>query len=406
MKKTLILLLSASLLMTACNFSSSKNNKKDDIPDQYADYKNRDWYGIGLEQHTTESGKNYYYDTLIEFDATRKGKYNYITEYENNNFSLYFCDNGDFVNKRNVNSKYFDVSEYVIYTVNGDEMKRYEIENISPANAPAKYNFYRELVTNFDQYNYSSLVFEDTQFTSMQNVATSVGVQIKDKSLGTFISDDPSACFCNHAKGVGASFDEGYLMNRYLNYNPSFKYVGLPSVFSKDKVTSWSILRGTALVRDVNYLIDDTTKVNLDGYTKEQIRSWRAQFEAAGYETTSTSDQLDSTDSPSFTYRARVNLLKYGYADSSTDNYLRQSIKITCQPSKTNANEFSVAFELNAPSPTSWEGTFAFQDKGLIFYYTSDNIQYNPTIVNTNGELVTSSVTKGGRSFRFSFPNA
>ena len=407
MKKTLILLLSASLLMTACNFSSSKNNKKDDIPDLYTEYKNRDWYGIGLEQHTAESGKNNYYDTLIELETIRKGKYNYTASSESSNFSLYICSNGDFVNARNTNSKYFDLSEYLIYIVNGDERKRYEVENVSPVGAPDKYNFYHDLVINYNQYNYSSLVFEDTQFASMQSVATSLDIDFKDESVGTYPSDDSTACICHQASGNGSSLNDDFLFSTYMNYNPSFKYVGLPSVFSENKITSWSIVRGSTVERDIHMYTDHTFKVKLAGYTKQQIRTWVAAFEGAGYETTSTSDKLDSSDSPSFTYKAKAKLLKFGVAGNSTEHYLKETIQVSCTPSDT-ANEFSVVFTITFAPIVYWDGcgTFIFQDEGLIFYYADDGVQYTAKIVNKNGVVETNSVSDGDRIYNFSFPNA
>ena len=407
MKKTIILLLSASLLMTACNFSSSKNSKKDDVPDKYTEYKDRDWYGIGLEEYTSDLGNNHYYDTLIELENIRKGKYNYTASSEASNFSLYICDNGDFVNSRSINSKYFDLSEYLIYIVNGDERKRYEVENISPVGAPNKLTFYHDLVTNYNQYNYSSLVFEDTQFTSMQNVATSLDIDFKDETVGTYPSDDSTACLCHHASGKGTSLNDDFLFSTYMNYNPSFKYVGLPSVFSENKIKSWSINRGSTMERDIHMWTDDSLKIKLDGYTKQQIRTWVAAFEGAGYETTSTSDKLDSSDSPSFTYKAKTKLLKYGLAGNSTDHFLRQSIQVSCTPSD-NANEFSVVFTITFSPIVIWDGcgTFIFQDEGLIFYYANDGIKYTATIVNPNGVVETTSVVDGDRTYNFSFPNA
>lgn len=406
MKKTIVTLLLASLVMTACNFSSSKNKSKEEVPDLYGEYKDRDWYGIGLEQHTAESGKNNYYDTLIELETKQKGKYNYTASSENNNFSLFICGNGDFVNARNINSKYFDLSEYLIYVINGDERKRYELENVSPTGAPDKYNFYHDLVINYNQYNYSSLVFEDTQFASMQSVATSLGIDIKNVTVGTYPSDDPTTCICHHASGKGMSLNDDFLFSTYMNYNPSFKYVGLPSVFSENKVKSWSIVRGSTMERDIHMWTDDSLKIKLDGYTKQQIRTWVASFESAGYETTSTSDQLDS-NSPSFTYKAKVKLLKFGVAGDSTDHYLKQSIQISCTPSDT-ANEFSVVFTINFSSIVVWDGggTFIFQAEGLIFYYANDGVQYTATIVNKNGTLQTSSVVDGDYTYNFAFPNA
>lgn len=398
--------------MTSCKFNFFKRDSStEDVNtidlSKYEEYKDREWFNIGLEQETDYFGNNTYFNAIIKYEKMKKGKYTA----NDGSYNLYICDNGDVVRDNANRPIFFNKTEYRYYKAYVSD-RSYEPSTVGLTGKEALYAFYYELASLFDGITESKLSYQNSQFASMDAAGLICGKVIKDKRVGTVETDDKLSYICQGVSGVGASFDESYVFTTYMNSNSLFKFVGLPPFLSASTVTSWKYGRKYGTTRNLRIWHDDELTINLDGYSKSEIRSWAPLFELAGYGTTSLEDHLDDTTSPYFTYKATIKILGYTTNESDGESkYLKNNIKLVCAPSKfdtkNNPIEYSVSYTIDFANATIWDGcgTFEFEDTGLNFYYTDDGIQYVSKIVGSSGTLETDYLIKNEIILTFFFPN-
>ena len=435
MKKTGILLIAASMLLTSCginvpgensndsseqNTSSeteSKTSESSSKPGKYDDYKNCEWFNIGLEKYTDANGNNTYFNGLVVYETLAKGVYTKGEEYK-----VFVCDNGDavFVETRGEYKTNaidtFDKSEYNHTEINLND-KSYEGPDFRKTKAEAIYYFYFDLAIQFYATYFDSYTYENTKYNSVSDVISFLGFNIRDKSVGTIETSDTTSIICRGASGY-AGYDESYLFSTYMNYNPSFKCAGLPPFLSENNIIGWAYKRAYSTKQDYKYWVDNELQVTLTGYTLDDVRAWIPQFTSAGYETTSTSGSLDdgSTD---YTYKASRVLMnvtttqpKSGGGTTVKEHYYKTNIElhyyINEYDSNYNPKVFGVLFKINFPNPLVFDpgGTLVAEDNGLFLYYKDAGISKKTKIVNKNGQIENGNIINDKTTLQFAWPNA
>ena len=429
MKKTTILLLAASLLMTSCklNFFKGKESSSQESETEttshntdtssidlskYEDCRQYEWFNIGLEVYTDYLGNNSYFNGLRKYETMRKGKYS-CDDDTSGHFNLYVCENGDAAYDDLSKIQFFDKSEYQVTTTQFSD-KSYSQNELGLTAAQQKYSFYFDLACVFFVYYVleNDCLYTDARFNSASDVYSLYGIQLQNKTKGTVDTDDESSYICSSAYGRGPSYDEDYVFTTYMNCNPSFKFVGLPPFLSKNNVTSWSYQRKYTVKRSQRIWSDSQLIINLSGYTPEEVGTWLPLFAAAGYQQVSLNNSLDA-NRPYLNYEADIDILGFiSSANGSTTKYLKNRITLTYSASRYDDNynpiEYSVMYKIVFCLPTVWDtcGAFVFQDDGLYMLYSANSTQLTAQIVNDSGELVTGSITKNDTIFSFFFTHA
>ena len=427
MKKTVLLVIVASFLLTSCNLIDLINRDNNESTDTYSEdysepsknstekvskydaYTDCDWYGIGLEKYTDHDlDLNSYYEYLIKYETMKKGKY-LSNDTFNGHYNLFICANGDVAMDDLDHIKFFHKSEYSYVTTQFSD-RSYIPQELGLTAAEQKYDFYFELACTFAGVSESSLSYNDTVFSSINDVYSFYGIQLKNKISGSVEADDETCYVCSDAFGKGPSYDEGYVFTTYMNCNPAFKFVGLPPFLSSSDITSWSYERKYTNMRGMRHWSDSVLNIYLDGYTPEDAKTWYLLLTAAGYQKTKLQDNLDSESSPSFSYEGTINILGYvSSAANSATHYLKNKIALNLYTMKHDENnnpiEFSVQFRIEFAKTTVWDtcGTFVFQDDGLYMYYSDSGVQQKDKIVNENKEIETESIFKNNTTFSFFF---
>ena len=435
MKKTGILLIAASMLLTSCginvpdeksndnseqNTSSeteSKTSESSSKPGKYDDYKNCEWFSIGLEKYTDANGNNTYFNGLVVYETLAKGVYTKGEEYK-----VFVCDNGDavFVETRGTYRNEidaFDKSEYNHTEINLDYMS-YTDSDFRKTRNDQIYYFYFDLAIQFYATYFDSYTYENTKYNSMGDVFSFLGFNIRDKSVGTVEASDNASIICTGVVGEATTYDESYILSTYMNHDSSFKCAGLPPFLSENNLVGWSYTRGVSTKQDYRIWTDDQLQTTFYGYTIEDIRSWIPLFTSAGYEMTSTSGSLDdgSTD---YTYKASRPILKVtitqeksGGTTSVKEHYYKTNIELHFFVAKYDNNYnpeiLGVIFRINFPNPVVYDpgGTLVAEDNGLFLYYKNAGVSEKTKIVNKSGQIENSSIINDKLTIKFDWPNA
>ena len=414
MKKIALLMVVAPLLLTSCNLitpnkgdksssdktslDESSNKENSSEKGKYDDYKDYEWYDIGFERYTDYLGNNMYYNSLIRYEGFKKGKY--LCDDDNyGHYNFYVCENGDFAFDDLESIVMFDKSEHEFITCYYAD-KCY-IHGAYYANEKDKlFPYYLELAAQVAGVFEDHLSYTDTKFASINDIYALYNIVIQNKGKGSVEPEDESSYLCKGAYGVDNTYDEIYVLSRYMNTN-QFKYAGVPSFFSTNNITNWDYKRGYSINRGKNVWHDVKLYVELDGYSVEDAKTWGSILSLAGYSETSCQNKLDDEKAPHYSYEGTVDLLGFTSNHSTKTSYLKNKLKVNFSPYKYDSNgyatDFCASFVIEYTMTTVWDGggTFIFEDRGLMFYYTDNGTKLEATIVNTSGELQTPGISKG-----------
>ncbi len=431
MKKTPLLLIVSTLLLTSCGFLRAfkpKSSSEEDTSSistvdsdtsktssydlsAYEDCKDYEWFNIGLERYTDYLGNNIYFNSLRRYELFAKGKYMCNDDYYGH-YNFFICDNKDVMFDSLTKMYAFDKSEYTVTEINPTD-RCYDMPADGLTREEAIYDYYFELAAHFAGVAEEHLSYNDTVFMTLSDVYGFYGIILQSPEIGTVDIDTTFLYVCRNAHGYGPTFKDKYVFSKYMDNVYTYRYVGVPPFLSIDNMKSWSYERKYTDRHGYRIWVDSKLTLSFTGYSIEEARSWPYIMELAEYDRTSLQDNLDSETYPSLIYEAKINMLGYisNMNHNSSSHFLQNSIKIhyfTLKRNPVGPEDYIVDFTIEFTKPTVWDGhgLFIYQDEGLMFYYTFDTPEtIQAKIVNKVKQLETKSVrTSEDVTASFFFP--
>ena len=431
MKKAAIFVIAIALLLPSCNLgnflekfsfedegssdyvesssTASSSKSSSSKKGKYDDYKDREWYNVGLDSLTDSTGNNLYYNSLINYDTFKPGKYVCDDKY-----TFCICKNGDAAIYYQEKYHFFDFSEYT-YVTAYESNRGYSPSTLGYSKERAMRSYYYELAIDFYGIYADESTYESIKCDSLEDIYGVFGVVILGKTMTIVDEDDTTSYVCNGCIGDGpTSYDEAYILTTYMNHNKLVKYSGMPSFFSSNNLTGWAYTRKPRKVRGKRVWQDVQLSLTFGGYTGEDVRSMITLLRLAGYTDDYIHDELDS-DSPYISYEAQIEILGFTSNWMNHTGYIKNKIKLSYSPSKYDEKnkpiEYSVNYIVDYAESAWWDagpGTFVLQGNGLFYYYTDEGAALVATIVNMNGELETACIVinEGKETLTFSLPHA